>query len=397
MNNRYNSTVLIYCILWIILLGCTQNNHEEHTDTPSDAEPHEAEEVHLSAQQIQALNLKMGPLTKRNLSTTVDASGRLEVPPQNEAAVTSMIGANIKDIQVIEGDPVKKGQVLAYLEHPALIRLQMEYMESWNNLQYLTQEFERQQKLYEAEVGSGRAFQKTKADYETGKAHVKGLAGQLKLLGLNLTHLQKGEIYQSIPVVSPIQGNVQKINVKTGRYVDPQVEMFEIVNTEHVHADLMVFEKDVYKVHAGQKVRFSVQSIPEEEMEASIYAVGVSFENEPKAVHIHAEIENKKGNLLPGMYVKGYVLVDSATTYAMPEEAVVREGERYYLFTAESKNTTAPGEWIFQPVEIMTGIQAGDWIEVRLLEPADATQQFLLNNAYYIQAEMTKGEGEHHH
>ena len=30
-----------------------------------------------------------------------------------------------------------------------------------------------------------------------------------------------------------------------------------------------------------------------------------TFEDNPKAVHVHAEIENKKGNLIPGMYIQG--------------------------------------------------------------------------------------------
>jgi len=103
---------------------------------------------------------------------------------------------------------------------------------------------------------------------------------------------------------SPIEGFVQKVEVKIGQYVEPQTELFEIVNTHHVHADLMVFEKDVYSVKKGQKVRFTVQSIADTELTAEIYSVGKTFEDNPKAVHIHAEIENKKGNLIPGMYIQ---------------------------------------------------------------------------------------------
>ena len=50
-------------------------------------------------------------------------TGNLEVPPQNEATVTAIVGSNVTLIKVIEGDKVSKGQVLAYLSHPNLIKI----------------------------------------------------------------------------------------------------------------------------------------------------------------------------------------------------------------------------------------------------------------------------------
>ena len=45
-----------------------------------------------------------------------------------------------------------------------------------------------------------------------------------------------------------------------GAVREPQTELFEVINNHHIHADLMVFEKDVHKVKEGQKVIFTVQS-----------------------------------------------------------------------------------------------------------------------------------------
>ena len=58
----------------------------------------------------------------------VKADGQLEVPPQYEATVTAILGGNITSIKVIEGDKVNKGQVLAYLSHPNLTRMQSDYI-----------------------------------------------------------------------------------------------------------------------------------------------------------------------------------------------------------------------------------------------------------------------------
>ena len=249
------------------------------------------------------------------------------------------------------------------------------------------------QKLYDAGVGSGANFQKAEAEYDASKAMVNGLEAQLRLLNINTSSVRNGTIAQSISLRSPIEGFVQKVEVKTGQYVEPQTELFEIVNTHHVHADLMVFEKDVYKVKKGQKVIFNLQSNTDEDLIAEIYSVSKTFEDNPKALHVHAEIENKKGNLIPGMYIKGKIQVENAETNALPESAIIKEGDRFYVFSVEKENE----DWSFKPVEVLLGEKDGNWIAVQFAEEQDKTTKFAYNNAYYLIAEMKKGETEHEH
>ncbi|HCX21932.1 MAG: efflux transporter periplasmic adaptor subunit [Flammeovirgaceae bacterium] len=373
----------------LLIVSCGNSVNKEEGE---ELEEEHVEEVHFSTQQFQSLRMKVDTLPLRNISSYVDANGQLEVPPQNEAAVTAVIGANIISIKVIEGDKIKKGQVLAYLNHPDLIKLQTDYINSWNQLQYIDKEYQRQKKLYDEKVGSGKEFQKTQADYQSMKGTVVGYEAQLRLLGLSLMKIQQGEIYDQVPVSTPISGYVRHVNVKTGQYVQPQTEMFEIVNIDHIHTDLMVFEKDMHKVKEGQKVKFSIESLPGKELEATIYSVGKAFEQDPKAIHLHAEIHNKEGLLIPGMYVRGRIIIDDVRCYALPEAAVIRDGDKYFIFTAEKKDEDGEVEWEFVPEEIIVGAMDNGWIEVKLLQPLEEGTTVAWNNAYYLLAEMKKGE-----
>lgn len=369
------------------------HSHDEEEKTEVNEEHHDEDEVMLSQQQFDALKMKIDTLALRNMSGYVEANGTLEVPPQNEAAITTVVGANVVSIEVIEGDKVNKGQVVAYLSHPNIIQAQTDYLNAYSNSELAKKNYERQQKLYDAGVGSGANFQKAEAEYQASKAMVNGLEAQLRILNVNTTSVRNGTIAQRIALRSPIEGFVQKVEVKTGQYVEPQTELFEIVNTHHVHADLMVFEKDVYKVQKGQKVNFTVQSIPDAELIAEIYSVSKTFEDNPKAVHVHAEIENKKGNLIPGMYIQGKIQVDNTQTKALPESAIIKEGERYYVFSVEKEND----DWSFKPIEVVLGTKDGDWVSVQFTENIESNTKFAYNNAYYLNAEMKKGEAEHAH
>ena len=401
----YIKTYILLLTSCLFLAACgnsghNQEGHEHENGEESEHQEHgngHETEVHFSEQQFQSLGMKVDTLPFRNISSYVEANGQLEVPPQNEASVTAIIGANITSIKVIEGDKVRKGQILAYLSHPDLIKLQTDYVNSWNQLQYLEKEYQRQKKLYEEKVGSGKEFQKTQADYLTMKGTMKGYEAQLKLIGLNASKILKWEIYEQVPVFSPIEGHIRLVEVKMGQYVQPQTEMFEIVNIDHIHADLMVFEKDVHKVKEGQKVRFSVESLPEKELEATIYNIGKSFEQNPKAIHLHAEIENKEGLLIPGMYVRGRILIGDVLSFALQNAGVVKEGDTYFIFTAKKENDNGKTVWAFEPVEVIVGTKDDGWIEVKLLTPLPTGTKVAWNNAYYLMAEMKKGEAEHSH
>lgn len=377
-----------------LIIACAEKPEEKPEEANTTKETQQVEkEVLLTSAQYDALDIKVDTLTKRMMSGFVEANGHLEVPPQSEATVTPVIGGNVSSIKVIEGDVVEKGSLLAYLSHPDIIKVQTEYINTANRLEYLKKVFARQKKLYEEGVGSGETFQKAESELQSANGHVKGMEAQLRQLHINPESIRDGDIQQQIPILSPINGAIQKVNIKTGQFVQAQTNMFEIINTHHVHADLMVFEKDVAKVEKGQKVYFNITSQPGKEWEASILSIGKNFEQEPKALHVHAEIKDRTDNLVPGMYVRGRIAVEDMRTLAFPESAIARNGDKFFVFSAEREGDA----WSFKPIEISTGAQDNEWTEIRFLEEQPADNKYALNNAYYLMAEMNKGEGGGHH
>ena len=386
----------LYIPVVFLLLSCGEGGEKEVAQEIESGEQtgsNPIEEAMLSQQQFDALDMRIDTLSTRLMSGYVQANGELEVPPQSEATVTPVIGGNVTAIRVIEGDEVQRGDVLAYIEHPEIIQVQTQYMNAVNSLNFQEKEFNRQKKLYEAGVGSGETFQRAEAELESLKGQAVGLKAQLQQLNINPEVVRNGNIQQRIPILSPINGAVEAVKVKIGQFVQAQNEMFEIINTEDVHVDLLVFEKDVPKVEKGQKVFFTIESLPGIELEAEIISISKNFEQDPKAVHVHAEIINRPENLVPGMYVRGRIAVNKQQATALPESAIVREGEKYFVFTAEEEGKA----WSFKPVEIVTGTNTGEWVEIKLLKNVPVDTRFAFNNSYYLMAEMQKGEGGHAH
>lgn len=389
--------------------AAAESDHEEEGT-------HEEGMVSLTPMQRQAINLEVGPLQHKNLSAAVKATGELQLPPQNEANVSAVVGGNVYKINVIEGDKVQKGQTLALLEHPDFVQMQVDLQESASRLKYLEKEFKRQQNLYEQKVGSGKAFQEAQADHTSAKARVEGLKAKLNILNLNTRKILEGEIYRFIPVISPISGFIKDVNIKMGQYAAPQEMLFGVVDNSHIHADLMVFEKDVYKVKKGQKVTFTVANGPQDSYTGKIYAIGKTFEEDPKAVHVHAEIDGNTNNLIPGMYIEGRIAVNDMSVLALPEAAVVSEGKESFIFLktkeaahteknpghaekegAPEKHNPSEENWTFKKVPVITGAEDNGWIEVKFLQPLPDSAQVAYNGAYKLISEMGKGETGHDH
>ena len=374
-----------------------QGNHVEQVPSAT-AEPiteeHHEEEFTLTQDQLDILNIEVSTISKRTMIGYIQVNGKLGVPPQNEALVSSLLGANITEIKAIEGDEVKKGQILAYISHPDIIKMQTDYLQTYNSLLFLEQDYNRKKKLYEAGVGSGSDFQRSKSTYSSAKGLTKGYESQLRLLGVSAKKVREGNIYESAPIKSPISGFIEKVLVKTGQYIQPQTPIFEIVNTEHIHVDLMIFEKDISKVKNGQEVKFNIEVLGNKEMTATIYSVGKSFEEGPKALHVHAEIENKDQNLIPGMYVNARIITESNLEEALPEDAIFQEGEKHFVFTAEKE---ADGTWGFSPKEVIVKSTNNGFSTFDFLEPFDRSKFVAQGGAYYLMAEMKKSEAEHSH
>ncbi|GGX22661.1 efflux RND transporter periplasmic adaptor subunit [Aquimarina muelleri] len=394
--------IIIAIISSVTLLGCNRDSgkadHKDHVEKGAteneEANEEHGEEITLTQEQIELLNIKIDTISKRNMGSFIQVNGKLGVPPQNEAVVTSILGANISSINNIEGDEVRKGEVLAYISHPDIITMQTKYLEAYNKLTFLEQDYNRQKKMYDAGVGSGRDYQQAKSEFSSSKGLVKGYASQLQLLGISSQRVREGNITQVAPIKSPIDGFIEKVQIKSGQYVQPQTPMFEIVNTEHIHVDLMVFEKDISKVTNRQLVTFSIEALGNQEMTANIYSVGKSFEEEPKALHVHAEIENKNKNLIAGMYVNARILTGNKMEQALPEEAVFQEGGMSYVFIAKKNNNDT---WNFTPKEIIVTSTSNGFTAFDFKDKIDKKVLVAKSGAYYLVAEMKKSEAEHSH
>lgn len=351
--------------------------------------------IEISPLQIQAVGIELGTIVQKNLKSVVKASGQLEVPPQNKANVSVLMGGVIKSISVLEGNYVHKGQTLATIENPDFIKLQQDYLTTKSELSYLEQEYQRQKELHEQNAGTGKIFQQTSANYNVQKAKLKSLEEQLQQIHVNMDQLSRGNIIPDVPVIAPISGTVGHIYVNTGTYVDPIKPLMDIVDNSKIHCDLLVYEKDLFKVKPGQKVNFVLTNQDNDPISGEIYGINKNFEKDTRAVIAHAVIKDPvKSRLIPGMYVSALIDVGNQTVSAVPVDAIVRSAGKEYIYEVAHLPNAKDSSYGFKKVEVTTGVTDLGYTEITLLEKISPQEKIVTKGAFYILSQVESGGDE---
>lgn len=410
--------IVITIVAAIIFTNCSGNNSAEVKTKVQDSaitEEHtEVEGLEVTEEQMNAVGIQLGTLELKNLSEVVKASGQLAVPPQRQAEVNVLTGGIIRRIYPLEGQWVKKGQPLLTMENTDLAELQEEYITAKNSFSFTAAELQRQKELDEAEAGTKKKLQEAQARYNTETAQIKALEKRLRQFGINPASVSEGNITTQINVYAPISGTVGHIAVNTGTYAQPGNALMEIIDNSQIHCDLVVYEKDLFRVKTGQRVTFMLTNQNNKEIVGRIYGINKSFEDESKGIIVHAVIENANTfGLIPGMYVTALISVGSAQLQAVPVDAVVRSEGKNYIFVveegAEAHEEEKPADAQnkeeaeehehgihFKMMEVATGVSELGYIQITFLEKVPEKPKVVVKGANYLLSK-SKGPASHDH
>ena len=407
MRNNKSIYITVIIIVILVLVGylIVRNNsaeddqdHEMAEGKTEELSPIINKEVALNQAQYDASKIVLGTFSLKNLSDVINANGYTKLPPQNQADVSVFANAIVKQISIIEGQKVQKGQTVAVLESPEFAKLQESYLTSKSNLQFLKLEFKRQESLNEDEINSKKTFQKSKAEYDIELSRNQSLLRQLQLLNIN----PNGSISSTVSVKAPISGYITEIFIKIGSTVEPGKSLMNIVDNSQIHLDLLVYEKDLHKVKPGQTVRFMLTNQSNDEIKGKIFNVGKAFESDTKSVAVHADISNDDQKLIPGMYVNALIDIEANETDALPLEAIVKAEGREFIFVleeivaekkSEDGNNIKEKEFHFLRIEVKSGTSQLGFVHVTLLQAIPKDAQIVLSGAYYIQSHLVKNDG----
>jgi len=392
-----------YINIFITLLALTScqtnhkeekhDDHEKHEQEVSGEEAHQHEdEISISQAQFKANKMVLDSLQTYQFADYIITTGIINVPPKNRASISPFYGGYVKMINLINGDFVKKGQLLFSLENPEFIQLQQEYLQAKEQLAYLKLDYERQKQLADEQIASQKKYLQAKATYRVTKSRYQSLQKKLQMLHINTRKLNDDNISSTIYIYAPISGYISDISIEKGTFLNPEKVALKITNTSHKHLELKVFEKDLSHIKVGQKVVFNLQNDPKTQLSGAIHLIEKKVDNQKRIINVHVHINNEKNikNMLPMMYVDAKIAIASHTAKGLPETAVIdKDDENFVLVQTEIEED----HLIFEAKEVIIGDHSNGKIEIINASDFSKTDKILIKGGFFL---LGAGGGHQH-
>ncbi|MGA7614488.1 MAG: efflux RND transporter periplasmic adaptor subunit, partial [Thermoanaerobaculia bacterium] len=262
-------------------------------------------------------------IEKGDLEQTVTATGTLSAV--KTVNVGTQVSGQVSALYADFNDQVKKGQRLARID-PTLAEQSVRDAEAGLDraraqLQQSQQDYERNRALENDGLIAKSSFDSSSANLAVAKANLESAQVSLDRARRNLSYT---EIY------APIDGVVVERNVDVGQTVAASLsapQLFLIANDlAHMQILASVDESDISQIKEGQKVRFTVQSMPNEKFEGKVRQVRLQSTVQENVVNytVPIDVENPDGKLLPGMTANIDFLVNSVSDVLKVPNAALR-------------------------------------------------------------------------
>lgn len=371
-----------FLLFFSLLTSCGNNNSS--TETTIELNEGNNNLIEVTQAQFQQGDMALSTMEEKSFPVVVNVNGMIDVPPENRAVVNATMGGYIKSTPFLIGDQVVKGQVLVTLENPEFIALQQSYLEIHEQLSYLKAEYERQQTMKTENITSQKSFLKAESDYKTAIASYNGLQKQLQLLSINTNQVKAGNFTSIVNIYAPISGYITKVQVTKGSYVSPATAIMELIDNDHIHLELSVFEKDVMKLKKGQEITFKIPEASQETFKAEVHLVSTSID-ENRTVKVHAHInDSTQQHFLVGMFVEAAIITSTVKAKAIPTDAFVMIDDVANVMVLDKQEGAT---YYFRQEQVQVFENYEGYYRVAPTEKMHATTQFLSKGVFNLLGE----------
>lgn len=373
---------LIIVLGFAILVKCNSKSDDSVNAIEVQTLETDSDQISITQAQFDAMDMKWGGLVLKTFSQEVKVQGEVKIPVEGMQDITPFYGGYVSGLKLIEGQQIRKGEVLFYLESPEFVRLQQDYLEASSQLNYLKEEYDRQKTLYAEKIASQKGYLKAESEYKTTLARSESLKKQLGMIHVNTNNLTAETIQAKVPIISPISGFVEAIFTVPGAFLPSASKAVRLINTDHMHIELSVFEKDAVNVKEGQMVSFSMPDTPGQEFEAKVHMVGKAI-SEQRFVPIHAHLldESLESKLVPGMFLEAKIKLEPQEGWSLPASAIVESDGVPYVLVQKATNN---GGFQLDKVEVKLGRQNDELVEIYPNQSLDENSRILVKGSFTL-------------
>ena len=317
---------------------------------------------------------------KRDIDFSVEVSG--DVMPATQLDVKAEVGGKVKKMNVLPGQTVKKGDLLAEIDDSVLLTDKAGALTEIDGaklaMEKAKKNYERSRDLFEQKLVSREVFDNTTAEFEIASNDLIKAERKLQQVEDQL-HFAK--------VVAPSNGTVLTVPVVEGQViiaaasVNSGTTLMTIADLRKLLVQTHINQVDVARLELSQPVKLRAESLRDLEMEATISFIApvATVTNNVKGFDVQALIEKPNPRLRPGMTVNMTVPIARADdALSVPISAVFKgEGNKKIVYVRKGDTTekreVKVGVTNIEHAQILEGVNEGE--QILLVEPDKAQKR----------------------
>ena len=369
----------------ILIVGCGKK------EAPEKGKAAEHGVVTLSQEMQKSSGIEVKPVVREEAAVPLTATAVIEMNMDRTAKISARVAGKAVKIIVSQGDRVKAGQALAYLDSVELNQIWADYRKAQGKVELARSSLQREETLFQKKISPEKDVLKARQELDEAEADINFARERFRLVGVDVTQFasNKGNgDHPLVPVASPVGGIVIEKAVTQGEVVSPEKTLFLVADLSTLWVAIDVYEKDMSRLRVGTGVKVSVTAFPDRAFQGKISYVADVVDEKTRTEKARVTIDNAGGLLKPGMFasvlietrnVKGELLI------TVPDEAVQIEGAFRYVFVRVSpdkfkRRDIDTGRSLGKSVEVTAGLKEGEVVAVK--------------GAFILKSELKKGELE---
>jgi cobalt-zinc-cadmium efflux system membrane fusion protein len=331
--------------------------------------------VHLTPSQLSGLTVNT--VTTLGFRSEQVADGRIALNSDTATQVFSPYSGRVIRVIAGIGEHVKKGAPLFSIEAAEFAQTQSDLLNALSQLKLARIAEERRHAAFDSKGGSLQDWQQAQADLAAAQTALDSVRNRLKIFGQTdqqIAALERAKTPNPVTfVAAPIEGAVSDRQVGPGQYLQAgnSTPVYTIGDLATVWLVADEREVDAPLVEIGQPVEVRVLALPGKVFEAKLTAVGSAVDPVTHRVPVRATIANPGGKLKPQMFAS-FSIITSGESHALavPEEAVVREGDAARVWVVQGHDALAlrqirTGRSNNGMVEVLEGLKPGEKVVTR--------------------------------
>jgi membrane fusion protein (multidrug efflux system) len=185
--------------------------------------------------------------------------------------IAAKVGGFVTEVNVTEGQKVKKGEVLASIDARDYQNVLTQMKGELSSLEASRGDSERNYQRLKGLLSSGAVsqaqFDTASATYQSSRARYEGLNAQVAQASLNL---------ENTKVIAPADGFIARKSVEIGQLASPGVPLFGFVSNEERWLTANFKETEIEGVKLGAKAHISVDAVSSKSFEGKVVAISAA-------------------------------------------------------------------------------------------------------------------------